>query len=52
MIIVTKAYNKKVKVKSFHVGYLVWKTILPLRSRNRKFANGLQAGNGLTELHR
>jgi uncharacterized protein YktA (UPF0223 family) len=34
---VTKAYNKKVKVKSFHVGYLVWKTILPLRSRNRKF---------------
>jgi hypothetical protein len=36
-IIVVKAYNKKVKTKSFHVGDLVWKTSLPLRSTNRKF---------------
>ena len=27
---VTKAYNKKVKGKSFQVGDLVWKTILPI----------------------
>jgi hypothetical protein len=25
-----KAYYKKVKLKSFHVGALVWKTILPI----------------------
>jgi hypothetical protein len=36
-IMVVKAYNKKVKAKSFHVGDLVWKTVLPLRSRDRKF---------------
>jgi predicted NUDIX family phosphoesterase len=28
---VAKAYNKKVKSKSFQVGELVWKTILPIR---------------------
>ena len=27
---VARAYNKKVKLKSFQVGDLVWKTILPL----------------------
>jgi hypothetical protein len=36
-IIVAKAYNKKVKAKSFQVGDLVWKTILPLRNKDRKF---------------
>jgi hypothetical protein len=36
-IMVAKAYNKKVKAKSFQVGDLVWKTILPLRSKGRKF---------------
>jgi hypothetical protein len=36
-IIVAKAYHKKVKAKSFQVGDLVWKTILPQRSRDRKF---------------
>jgi hypothetical protein len=34
---VAKAYNKKVKAKSFQVGDLVWKTILPLRNKDRKF---------------
>jgi hypothetical protein len=34
---VARAYNKKVKAKSFQVGDLVWKTILPLRSKDRKF---------------
>jgi hypothetical protein len=32
-----KAYNKRVKEKSFQVGDLVWKTILPLGSRNNRF---------------
>jgi hypothetical protein len=34
---VAKAYNKKVKAKSFQVGDLVWKTVLPLRSKDPKF---------------
>jgi ribonuclease HI/transposase InsO family protein len=34
---VAKAYNKKVKAKSFQVGDLVWKTILPIGSRSNKF---------------
>jgi hypothetical protein len=34
---VAKAYNKKVKEKSFQIGDLVWKTILPVRSRSNKF---------------
>jgi hypothetical protein len=36
-IMVDKAYNKKVKAKSFQVADLVWKTVLPLRSRDRNF---------------
>jgi hypothetical protein len=36
-IMVTKAYNKKVKVKLFQIEDMIWKTILPLRSRDRKF---------------
>jgi hypothetical protein len=36
-IMVAKAYNKKVKAKSFQVWDLVWKTILPLRNKDRKF---------------
>ena len=34
---VARAYNKKVKDKSFQVGDLVWKTILPLGIKNNKF---------------
>jgi hypothetical protein len=34
---VARAYNKKVKEKSFQVGDLVWKTILPIGSRSNKF---------------
>jgi hypothetical protein len=34
---VAKAYNKRVKEKSFQVGDLVWKTILPIESRSNKF---------------
>ena len=34
---VSRAYNKKVKLKNFQVGDLVWKVILPIGSRDRKF---------------
>jgi hypothetical protein len=34
---VAKPYNKKVKVKSFHVGDLVWKMILPIGTNSNKF---------------
>ena len=34
---VARAYNKKVKDKSFQVGDLVWKTILPLGMKSNKF---------------
>jgi hypothetical protein len=36
-IMVARAYNKKVKAKSFQVGDLVWKTMLLLRNKDRKF---------------
>jgi hypothetical protein len=32
---VSKAYNKKVKAKSFNVGDLVWKAILPMDKKDR-----------------
>ena len=34
---VARAYNKKVKDKSFQDGDLVWKTILPLGMKSNKF---------------
>ena len=34
---VARAYNKKVRAKSFQVGELVWKTILPLGTKSDKF---------------
>jgi hypothetical protein len=34
---VARAYNKKVKLKSFQVGVLVWKTILPVGTKDHKF---------------
>ena len=35
---VARAYNKKVRAKSFEVGELVWKTILPLGMKSNKFS--------------
>jgi hypothetical protein len=32
-----RAYNKKIKKKSFQVGDLFWKMILPIRSKSNKF---------------
>jgi hypothetical protein len=34
---VARAYNKRVKAKSFQVGDLVWKIILPIGSKSNKF---------------
>jgi hypothetical protein len=34
---VARAYNKRVKEKSFQVGDLVWKTILPIGTKSNKF---------------
>jgi hypothetical protein len=34
---VAKAYNKRVKEKTFRVGDLVWKTILPVGARDNRF---------------
>ena len=34
---VARAYNKKVKLRSFQVGDPVWKTILPLGMKSNKF---------------
>jgi len=34
---VARAYNKKVRVKTFQVGDLVWETILPLGMKSNKF---------------
>jgi hypothetical protein len=34
---IAKAYNKCVMEKSFHVGDLVWKMILPLETQSGKF---------------
>jgi hypothetical protein len=36
---VVRAYNKRVKKKSFQLGDLVWKTVLPIGSRSSKFGN-------------
>jgi hypothetical protein len=32
-----KAYNKWIKLKSFHVGDLVWKMIFPVVAKHHKF---------------
>ena len=34
---VAKAYNKNVKIKSFQIRDFVWKTILPIGSKDNKF---------------
>jgi hypothetical protein len=47
-VIVAKTYNKK--VKSFQVGDLVCKTILPLRSRDQKFNKWSPSSEGLYKI--
>jgi hypothetical protein len=47
---VVKDYNKKVKLKSFQVGDLVGKMILPVSAKIISLANGLQVGKDHTRL--
>jgi hypothetical protein len=51
-ILVAKVYNEKVKAKSFQVGDLVWKTVLPLRSKDRKIGKWSPSWEALTRSHR
>jgi len=43
---VAKAYNKRVKEKSFQVGDLVWKTILPIGSKDNRFGKWSSSWEG------
>jgi hypothetical protein len=43
---VARAYNKRVKAKSFQVGDLVWKTILHIGSRSNKFGKSSPSWEG------
>jgi hypothetical protein len=47
---VAHTYNKKVKLKEFQVRDLVWEVVLPLRTKDATYGNGLQIGMGLIEL--
>ena len=38
---VARSYNKKVKLKNFQVGDLVWKVILPIGSKTKNSGSGL-----------
>jgi hypothetical protein len=38
---VVKAYNRRVREKSFQIGELIWKTILPVGTRNNRFGKWL-----------
>ena len=43
---VARAYNKKVKLKNFQIGDLVWKVILPIGSKDRKFGKWYPSWEG------
>ena len=45
-----RAYNKKVKLKSFQVGDLVWKTILSLGMKSNKFGKWSPSWEGLYKI--
>ncbi|XP_044392142.1 uncharacterized protein [Triticum aestivum] len=47
---VAKAYNKKVREKSFQIGDLVWKTILPIGTKDRKFGKWSPSWEGPYEI--
>ena len=44
---VARAYNKKVKPKEFHVRDLVWETVLPLGTKDRKYGKWSSTWHGL-----
>ena len=43
---VAKSYNKRVRIKDFQIGNLVWKVILPIGSRSRKFGKWSPSSEG------
>jgi hypothetical protein len=45
-----KPYNKRVREKSFQIGDLVWKTILPLETRDNKFGKWSPSWEAVAEL--
>ena len=47
---VARAYNKKVRAKSFNVCELVWKTILPLGTKSNKFGKWSPVHTRLSKL--
>jgi hypothetical protein len=48
----TRAYNKRVNEKSFQVGDLVWKMILPIGSTSNKFRKWLPNWEGLYRIEK
>jgi hypothetical protein len=49
---VARAYNKKVKKKLFEVRDLIWKTILPIGSKSKKFGKWLPNWEGLYRIEK
>ena len=49
---VARAYNKKVELKKFQVGDLVWKVILPIGSREKKFGKWSPSWEGALRITR
>jgi hypothetical protein len=44
---VARAYNKKPKSKPFHVGDIVWKTVLPIGSKSKSWQMVIKLGGSL-----
>ena len=50
--IAAKGYNKKVKHRTFDEGDLVWKTILPIGSKNPKYGKWSPKWEGPFQIHK
>ncbi|CAL2228529.1 unnamed protein product [Prunus armeniaca] len=50
--VVAGAYDKRTKAKSFRVGDLVWKTILPVGSKDPKFGKWSPTWEGPFLVHK
>lgn len=44
--VMSKAYNHRLKTKTFSMGDLVWKTILPIEKKSRVFGNWSPSWDG------
>src|ERR1041385_5414148 len=49
---VARAYNKKVKLKNFQIGDVVWEVILPIVSKDRKFGKWSPSWEGPFKINR